>query len=201
MKIEKIYRDDFKIKFRLEPTYVIDSVKGTVECYLCGDIITPTGLYYRIMENTRMYAKGYSKCSKKDTFDPEVGKKVALARAESRLYVKARSEIRRAKRDAEMFIKGADKFVKKAKRVVEHDQIYIDTFTYPDGKKTTSQILSEKAKSQTRDEKGRFTACTKNEKTSCCDKNKEIVKGEINDNKKVSNCAPKGVIRIEIKRV
>ena len=39
-------------------------------------------------------------------------------------------------------------------------------------KKTTSEILSEKAKAQTRDEKGRFTACTKTENSRNVTNNK-----------------------------
>ena len=196
----KKYRDDFKIRFTRKPEFTIDAKEKTVKCYLTGDVIVPTGLSgILFMENFRTFAKGYAKCDEKDKFDPEVGKRIALARAESRLYWKARTEVNAAIKDAERIIKGGKKFVSKAYRVIAHNEMYLGQYC-PPKKKNTSKFLSDKAKAQTRDEKGRFTACTKTE-TTCQNNNKATKQGydkKCFDNNKKSNT---GEIKIIINRV
>ena len=145
------------------------------------------------------HTKGYAKCDEKDEFDPEVGKRIALARAESRLYWKARTEVNAAIKDAEKMIRGGKKFVSKAYRVMAHNEMYLGQYC-PPKKKSTSKLLSDKAKAQTRDEKGRFTACTKTE-TTCQNNNKATKQGydkKCFENNKKSNT---GEIKIRINRV
>lgn len=194
------YRDDFKIRFTRKPEFTVDEKNKTVKCYLTGDVIVPNGLTgNHFMENFRTFAKGYAKCDEKDTFNPEIGKKIALARAESKLYWKVRTEVKAAIRDAKKFIEGGEKFVSKAYRVIGHNEVYVSKYC-PSKKKTTSQILSEKAKSQTRDEKGRFTACTNTENSCQSNKNKEkqgYEKCAINKPCKDNS----GVINIKINRI
>ena len=196
----KKYRDDFKIRFTRKPEFTIDANEKTVKCYLTGDVIVPTGLSgILFMENFRTFAKGYAKCDEKDEFDPEVGKRIALARAESRLYWKARTEVNAAIKDAEKMIRGGKKFVSKAYRVMAHNEMYLGQYC-PPKKKSTSKLLSDKAKAQTRDEKGRFTACTKTE-TTCQNNNKATKQGydkKCFENNKKSNT---GEIKIRINRV
>lgn len=202
------YRDDFKIRFTRKPEFTIDEKNKTVKCYLTGDVIVPNGLTgNKFMENFRAFAKGYAKCDDKDKFNPEIGKRIALARAENRLYWKVRTEVKAAIRDAKKFIEGGEKFVAKAYGVIGHNDMYVSQYCpVKNKKKTTSEILSEKAKAQTRDEKGRFTACTKTE--NCCnatnsknDKNNEkqgYDKKCYNNNKCKDNT---GAIRIIINRI
>lgn len=197
------YRDDFKIRFTRKPEFTVDEKNKTVKCYLTGDVIVPVNLSGKgFMENFRTFAKGYAKCDDKDKFDPEVGKRIALARAESRLYWKVRTEVKQAINDAKKFIIGGEKFVAKAYRVIGHNNMYIQQYCHVK-KKSTSEILSEKAKSQSRDEKGRFTACTKTE--NCCQSNNNNNKAKCGcDNKRCDNRPCKdstGVIRIVINRI
>lgn len=165
----KNYRDDFKVRFTKKPQYTIDEVKKTVKCYLTCDVIVPTGISgNQFMYNFRTFAKGYAKCDDKDKFNPEIGKKIALARAESKLYWKVRTEVKVALRDAKQFIKAGEKFVCKSNRVVKHNDDYIEKFVKPQilpeiDKETIRRAFSAKAKAQSRDGMGRFTACTKNE--------------------------------------
>lgn len=196
----KNYRDDFKIKFTKEPNFIVDEKNKTVKCYLEGVVITPTGLSgNRFMENFRMFAKGYAKCDDKDNFDPQVGKRIALARAESRLYWKVRTEVKRAKRDAEMLIQGAEKFIAKAERVNLHNEYYVKHVVQP-VRKSTSEILSDKAKSQSRDEKGRFTACTNTER-SCEKKSEKTNYNKQFNNKPCKDNSGSAVIKIRINRI
>lgn len=196
------FRDDFKLRFTKKPEFTVDTKNKTVKCYITCTVYVPTSLSSILyMENFQTFAKGYAKCDGKDKFDPEVGKRIALARAESKIYWKVRTEVNKVIENAKRFIEGGQKFVTKAYRVIGHNQMYIDKYCASE-KKTTSEILSEKAKSQTRDEKGRFTACTKTE-DSCKmnDNNKEkqgYDKKCYNNNKCKDNT---GVIRITINRI
>lgn len=175
------YRDDFKVKFTKKPDFTIDKENKTVKCYLSCDVMVPTGISgNQFMMNFRTFSKGYAKCDNKDTFNPEIGKKIALARAESKLYWKVRTAVKEARRDAKVFIGSADRFISKALRVIGHNEDYINKYCISKPEKNLK--LSEKAKNQSRDELGRFTACTQNNNTcekqqnkSCtCNQNNEI---------------------------
>lgn len=174
----KNYRDDFKVRFTKEPQYTIDEVNKTVKCYLTCDVIVPTSLSGgQLMYNFRTFAKGYAKCDDNDKFNPEIGKRIALARAESKLYWKVRTEVKLAIRDAKQFIKAGEKFICKTHRVMKHNEKYIENYVKPQivpefDKEMIKRAFSEKAKSQPRDGMGRFTACTDYNKTACTDYNK-----------------------------
>ena len=189
----KNYRDDFKVRFTKKPQYTIDEAKKTVKCYLTCDVIVPTGISgNQFMYNFRTFAKGYAKCDDKDRFNPEIGKKIALARAESKLYAKVRTDVKTAVRDAQQFVKSGRKFVEKANRVIGHNEFYIEKFVKPEiltaiDKDMIRRAFSAKAKAQSRDELGRFTACTKNDITNTCDNSR-------------THCRRNGGIKITINR-
>lgn len=178
----KNYRDDFKVRFTKKPQYTIDEETKTVKCYLTCDVIVPTGLSgNQFMYNFRTFAKGYAKCDDKDRFNPEIGKKIALARAESKIYWKVRTEVKAALRDAKQFIKAGNKFVCKAHRVIDHNQDYIEKFVEPQiipeyDADMIRRAFSAKAKAQPRDEQGRFTACTDYNKSKFYNKNRDVTK-------------------------
>jgi hypothetical protein len=206
------YRDEFKVSFVNKPNYYIDTDKRTVKCYLTCDIKTPNALYgNQVLYNTRISASGYAKCDGKDLFDPEVGKKIALARAEEKIYFKALHMAKKAKKDAEVFINAFDKFEDKCYRVCAHNEDYIDQYCFAshpkfkgNTKKSTvnehvHKYLSDKAKAQPRDEQGRFTACTDSQEIKVCDKNKDVTCKNlhgINDHSQ-----GQGVIKIKINRI
>jgi len=181
----KNYRDDFKVKFTKKPQYTIDEENKTVKCYLTCDVIVPTGISgNQFMYNFRTFAKGYAKCDNKDRFNPEIGKKIALARAESKIYWKVRTEVKNAVRDAKQFVLAGGKFISKAHRVIDHNNDYISNYTNPSkefeidvDEDLIRKVFSAKAKSQPRDEQGRFTACTENRcsshKNNCDNKNQQ----------------------------
>lgn len=200
----KNYRDDFKVRFTKEPQYTIDEVNKNVKCYLTCDVIVPTSLSGgQLMYNFRTFAKGYAKCDDNDKFNPEIGKRIALARAESKLYWKVRTEVKLAIRDAKQFIKAGKKFICKTHRVIDHNQNYIKRLVEP--KIVTEydadmirRAFSAKAKAQPRDEQGRFTACTDYNSAKFYEKNRDVTKKPHQCNRP---CNEKGgSIKIQINR-
>lgn len=200
----KNYRDDFKVRFTKEPQYIVDEANKTVKCYLTCDVIVPTALSGgQLMENFRTYSKGYAKCDDKDKFNPEIGKKIALARAESKIYWRVRTEVKKALRDAKQFIKAGNKFICKTHRVIDHNQDYIKKFVEPQivpeyDADMIRRAFSAKAKAQPRDEQGRFTACTSDNKSKVCDKNRDITNKSHQSNRPQNE--NRGSIKIQINR-
>ena len=71
------------------------------------------------------YAKGIAKVSPDDKFNLEIGKKIALARAESELYTLAKKQVVEANKRLEMTIKEGKAFCEKAIGVRKHNKEYI----------------------------------------------------------------------------
>ena len=170
----KNYRDDFKIKFDKEPEFIVDKEKKFVKCYLNGLVLTPTGKEGQILENFRIFSKGYAKCSDKDKFNPEIGKKIALARAESRLYWKVKTIVKRAKIDAIKFLRGANKFIDKSLYVNEHTDFYTKNYPFPFENEEISNVNCTKQKNYDKEK------CQEN--NGCCEKKNDngIIKIQIN---------------------
>lgn len=63
-----------------------------------------------------------------DTYDEAIGKKVALAKAESHAYRVIAAVLKREVIDLESLIQSANRFIEKANGVVEHNQNYINQF-------------------------------------------------------------------------
>lgn len=136
----------FKLKF-WDPDYYVNEKKGTVTCvlkfrldsvdssqkdedafkavrYMTESVYgedNPISYRYSITETAKL--------DPKDTFDVEIGKKVARARAESSAY-RFCSKI--LTKSIEKFTfnlaSAASKFIEKASGVVRHNKHYIDQF-------------------------------------------------------------------------
>lgn len=63
-----------------------------------------------------------------DTYDEAIGKKVALAKAESHAYRVIAAVLKKEIIDLESLIQSANRFIEKANGVVEHNQNYINQF-------------------------------------------------------------------------
>ena len=143
------YRENFKLAYENKPNYQVDEKKKSVKCHLTCKIIAPDSLHAnKIMDNVIITANGYAKCDNKDVFNPETGKKIALARAESLAYHKAAVLIRQCAFDAEKFLDAAMDFEDKSDFVQEHNDCYIKRQFC-----TTSNCCDKK-----RDDKGRFVS-------------------------------------------
>ena len=160
------YRDTFKLSFYKEPSYYVDYKNKSVKCYLTCIVKTPDFQYgNKILENTRISANGYSKCDGHDVFDEYTGKKIALARAEQKVYIKALHMINAAMNDVQKFADAYSKFGKKCWDVCAHNEGYIDQFCSATnehyGERVLNSIQDNTEKKhcknvQPRDEHGRF---------------------------------------------
>ena len=67
-------------------------------------------------------AKGMATASPEDTFNLEIGKKIALARAESNLYTEAKKVLNDVIKSTERTLKDAYEFCEKASGVRRHNK-------------------------------------------------------------------------------
>lgn len=189
------YRENFKLAYQGKPSYQIDEERKSVKCHLTVKIITPDSLYAnKIMDTTVISANGYSKCDDKDKFDVNVGKKIALARAESLAYHKAEVLINQCVLDAYNFIDAAEIFADKSNFVQAHNKNYVtrNFGPWPTIKKLHSENKNTAYKNQPRDNMGRFMPkesandCCKTAENTC-DNKKQTVGITLKINRNYSN--------------
>lgn len=163
------YRENFKLVYQGKPSYEINNERETVKCHLTVKIVTPDSLYAnKIMDTTVITANGYSKCDDKDTFSVEVGKKIALARAESLAYHKAEVLINKCVYEAYNFIDSAEMFCEKSNFVQAHNRNYVrkNFGPWPTSTKLGCEKKNTSYKNQPRDSMGRFMP--KDNVNDCC---------------------------------
>lgn len=162
------YRETFKLTYVGKPSYQIDYENQNVKCHLTVKIITPDALFSnKIMDTTVISTNGYSKCDENDIFNVEIGKKIALARAEEKIYLKAKNLINQAAKDAAVFARSAEKFEDKCYRVCAHNDDYVDQFcfaSHPSNKNKPCDNKCSKKEAQPRDAQGRFMPYPENKK-------------------------------------
>lgn len=140
-------------KVHVEPVqYVVNEDKKVVVCITEVYLDTPmiesnsySASFYNEMYRERVV--GIAKCSPNDTFDVEIGKQIAYARAENKAYDIARKYVEKTKRDIDNIKFLCDKFVDKASYCIEHNNEYIDALTNPEN--PAHQSLVEKRKNKT----------------------------------------------------
>lgn len=187
------FRENFKLAYQNKPSYQVDKERKSVKCHLTCKIITPDSLFAnKIMDNVVITANGYAKCDEQDNFDVNTGMKIALARAESLAYHKAKVLIMQCIKDIERFATAAFDFDEKSNFVRMHNDIYIKSNfgPWPPRRKreiTPTQIEVELDNKQC--EKHCDDKCNK----PCCDKNKDCCENK---------CKPdnSGVIRLNVRR-
>ena len=179
------YRENFKLAYQNKPSYQIDEENKSVKCHLTVKVITPDSLFAnKIMDTTVITANGYAKCDDMDKFNHEVGKRIALARAESLAYHKAEVIIRNCAYDALKFIVASDKFEDKSNFVQVHNKQYIakNFGPCPQIKKDVKccEKKNDSYKNQPRDSMGRFMpkeevkpCVNKTVGQPCCNKEKK----------------------------
>ena len=136
----------FKLKF-WEPNYYVNEKKGTVTCVLKFILVGVSGSQkdedvFRAVRymtesvygenNPISYSYSVTETAKldpKDTFNAEIGKKVARAKAESSAYKFCSKILTKSIEKFTFNLAGAAAdFVKKASGVVIHNKRYLDQF-------------------------------------------------------------------------
>lgn len=121
-------RNEIKLKFQ-EPEYIINEKNGVVVCNLTFFSLFPLDVEDRCYPIERMWTtKGVARVGENDAFDANVGKKVALARAEQKAYKKVQKRLDQKVVELLSVLDKIGKFRHKAFNVIEHNREYINKF-------------------------------------------------------------------------
>ena len=125
-------KEKFTMKIKLSffkdsPRFFINEEKKTVTCIMEGKI-NPIGGYMYVgiaypFKNVK--GIGVAKCNPQDKFDPEIGKAIARARAESDAYLKA---VRNLKNEKELvcdYFSELVRFESRAYNCAAHNDTYV----------------------------------------------------------------------------
>lgn len=142
-------RNDFKLSFFKEDTeFYVNEKKKTVACTIVGLLNTPCEFHFRndvpfVIESERFTATGVAKCSDTDVFDVERGKRIALAKAENKVYRKASCYLFGLQKHLSFLSSGIDKFLSKSFNQCSHNDEFIQTISdvnHPDYKGNISPM-------------------------------------------------------------
>ena len=138
-------RSDFKLRFEKNKTqFFVNKKKGTVSCVVTSYLLCPYSWNSPIMINgVSINGTGVAKCHADDTFDIERGKRIAMAKAENKAYLKAVSYLEEQQEHL-MFINNAiEAFSNKAYHQCNHNDDYMDSVSnteHPKYKKELKEI-------------------------------------------------------------
>lgn len=127
-------RNNIKISFH-QPEYIVDEANGVVICKLKFNTSAPSVLSYcsKVMfhENpvcATQVVKTVVFAKNGDKFDVNVGKKVALAKAENRAYAYVNNWFMTAHKEIVKAVRAMTDFKFKTKKVREHNIEYMKKF-------------------------------------------------------------------------
>lgn len=138
-------RSDIKVSFNNEGTkFYVNEKKGTVVCAVEAVLLVPTnwdGCVF--VPGVRIIEKGIAKCAPGDTFDVERGKRIALARAENKVYLSALKHLDGFMEQIAVIVNAYEEFNDKAYHACAHNEDYIESLSYeahPKYKKDLTQM-------------------------------------------------------------
>ena len=136
-KGERVANDgNENVKYRVtdslnDTQFFVNEKKGTVVCVLEGYLNVPTTANDTLYLPERIFkGVGVAKCAQDDVFDVERGKRIALAKAENRVYISA---VRYIEDTVAKISNIADAFVlfsSKAYHTCAHNEDYISSLSY-----------------------------------------------------------------------
>lgn len=130
-------RNDFKLSFFKENTeFYVNEKKKTVACTIVGKLNTPcefsfTNSYPFEIPYRMFTVTGVAKCLGNDVFDVERGKRIALAKAENKVYRKASRHLFELQKHLSFLSSGIDKFLSKSFNQCQHNDIFIESISEP----------------------------------------------------------------------
>lgn len=127
-------RNNIKIKFQ-PPIYVVDEKNGVVICKLNFSCSTPDVVHYAskcaFHESpacTEQTVKSVVFAKNNDKFDANIGKRVALAKAENQAYSYVRNWAKTAQKELAMALDAIEDFEFKTEKVKNHNIEYMRKF-------------------------------------------------------------------------
>lgn len=145
--------NSFKIRFVYEPQFFVNEDNKTVTCKL--DAVLDNSVMRTLFDdafigfNDRLSATATAKCSPNDAFDIDRGKRIAMARAENKIYRQALSRMVRWRK---IFERAIAKSVQSGNKFMEysyHNKEYIRAISYSSHpinplKRGSTKIVSKK---------------------------------------------------------
>lgn len=126
--------NNIKIKFQ-PPEYIIDEKNGVVICHLkffakspCCVNFASKSAYHTNPTCTEQTAKAVVFAKNNDKFDANVGKKVALAKAENQAYSYVRNWAKTAQKELVIALNAIKEFEFKVEKVKKHNIEYMKKF-------------------------------------------------------------------------
>lgn len=115
-----------KIKFD-DPEFFVNEENKTVTCKLRGFINMPEGTY-RVWEDI-VNTIATAECSPEDEFNIEKGKRISLAKAESKIFKRARKSLLLLKNDLEYTRDLISGYQINSQSYIDHNEDYIKTIS------------------------------------------------------------------------
>ena len=123
---------NIKLNFQ-EPSFFIYEKEGIITCTLKAQLSQSNDLiqfFDFFNENPHITSYGYAKCNKEDKFDVERGKRIALSRAENKIYEMALKKINKIYNCFKQYNEKIIKFNNKTIKAIAHNNNYIDALSY-----------------------------------------------------------------------
>lgn len=138
-------RDDFKLSFdKDQARFFVNKEKGVVACTVNAHLKSPFDFDSCVdIPWKNITGVGVAKCHGDDKFDPERGKRIALAKAENKAYLNAIKFLEKYNEQLLFFMKRINAFCDKAYDHCLHNEDYIVSVSdknHPRFKKRISKI-------------------------------------------------------------
>jgi hypothetical protein len=127
-------RNSIKIHFK-NPEYIVDEATGVVVCKLKFTCSVPDFVHYASKCDfhespacTEQTVKSVVFAKNNDTFDANIGRRVALAKAENQAYSYVNNFIQSGKKELEQALQAVNNFKWKKAKVKNHNIEYMRKF-------------------------------------------------------------------------
>lgn len=127
-------RNNFKLTFDKQHThFFVNENKGTVSCVITAFLLTPYSWVSPVTIGSKDFkATGVAKCHTDDIFDIERGKRIALTKAENKIYKEAASYLKKEQEHLIFIDNAITEFTQKAEYHCSHNEDYMESVSNPE---------------------------------------------------------------------
>ena len=142
-------RKKFKLTFDKERTqFIVNENKRTVSCITIAEIVAPYAWDSSVHIPREIFkVVGTARCTADDKFDAERGRRIALAKAENKAYMKAAEYLSKRQEDIIFMDNAITEFRKKAYGQCGHNKDYIESLSNPEHPRYKRKIKKTKRRS------------------------------------------------------
>lgn len=142
-------RKKFKLTFDKGRTqFVVNENKRTVSCITIAEIVAPYAWDSSVYIPSEIFkVVGTARCTADDKFDAERGRRIALAKAENKAYLKAAEYLSKRQEDIIFMDNAITEFRKKAHAQCTHNEDYMDSISNPEHPRYKRRLKKPKRRS------------------------------------------------------